>query len=270
MNKLFTETHACLMTPQPDAKTACAVALWQQWQAGQLEMDEATPVLPVRDPGRPDQPQLVAPGKVERRRLSTPQGRAALIHSLAHIEFNAINLALDAVYRFRGLPADFYGDWLRVAAEEARHFTLLRDHLRTLGFDYGDFSAHNGLWETALKTAHDPLVRMALVPRLLEARGLDVTPAISARLAGSGDRRAVEILAIIQHDEMGHVAIGNRWYGYLCEQRGLEPTATFFALLKEYDAPALRPPFNLAARAQAGFSAAELEMLQVLAAGSGV
>lgn len=269
MNKLFSETHACLMTPQPDAKAACAVALWQQWQAGQLVMDEETPVVVVSEPGRPNQPQLVAPGKVERRRLSTPQGRAALIHSLAHIEFNAINLALDAVYRFRGLPVEFYGDWLRVAAEEARHFTLLRDHLRTLGYDYGDFSAHNGLWETALKTAHDPLVRMALVPRLLEARGLDVTPAISARLAGSGDRRAVEILAIIQHDEMGHVAIGNRWYGYLCEQRGVEPIATFFALLKEYDAPALRPPFNLEARAQAGFTAGELDMLKILAAGSG-
>lgn len=269
MNKLFAETHACLMTPQPDAKAACAAALWQQWQAGQLVMDEATPVVLVGEPGRPDKPQLVAPGEVERRRLSTPKGQAALIHSLAHIEFNAINLALDAAYRFRALPPDFYGDWLQVAAEEALHFTLLRDHLRTLGYDYGDFSAHNGLWETALKTAHDPLVRMALVPRLLEARGLDVTPAISARLAASGDRRAVEILAIIQRDETGHVAIGNRWYGYLCAQRGLDPMATFFDLLREYDAPALRPPFNFEARAQAGFSAGELEMLKTLAAGSG-
>lgn len=255
------------MTPEPDAKAACATGLWRRWQAGERAMDEATPVLAVTEPGHPVQPQLVAPGKVERRRLSTRQGQAALIHSLAHIEFNAINLALDAAYRFRNMPEEFYGDWLRVAAEESLHFTLLRDHLRELGYDYGDFSAHNGLWEMALKTAQDPLVRMALVPRLLEARGLDVTPAISAKLAASGDKRAVEILAIIQHDEMGHVAIGNRWYGYLCAQRGIDPIATFFALLREYDAPALRPPFNLEARSQAGFSAAELDMLKTLAAG---
>jgi uncharacterized ferritin-like protein (DUF455 family) len=163
------------------------------------------------------------------------------------------------------MPQDFYRDWLQVAAEEAYHFTLLRDHLRTLGYDYGDFTAHNGLWEMAVKTAHDPMIRMALVPRLLEARGLDVTPGISARLASCGDQRAVEILAIIQRDEVGHVSIGNRWYGYLCRQRGLDPIITFRSLLAEYDAPALRPPFNMAARAQAGFNPDELGMLEDIA-----
>lgn len=252
------------MLTQPDTKAVCATALWQQWQDGELTLDMDTPVEAIPEPGRPDKPQLIAPGEVERRRLSNTRGKAALLHALAHIEFNAINLALDAAYRFRCLPADFYRDWLKVAAEEALHFTLLRDHLRLLGYDYGDFPAHNGLWETAVKTAHDPLVRMALVPRLMEARGLDVTPSISARLAASGDQRAVEILAIIQRDEIGHVAIGNRWYGYLCQQRGLDPGATFLALLKEYDAPALRPPFNLPARAQAGFKPDELQMLEGL------
>lgn len=266
MNTLFDAAFACLMMQQPDAKAACATELYQQWRDGLLVLESEAPPRSVAVPGHPIKPQLVAPGLVERRRLSTPHGQAALIHALTHIEFNAINLALDAAYRFRGMPQDFYRDWLQVAAEEAYHFTLLRDHLRTLGYDYGDFSAHNGLWEMAVKTAHDPMIRMALVPRLLEARGLDVTPGISARLASYGDRRAVEILAIIQRDEVGHVSIGNRWYGYLCRQRGLDPISTFRSLLTEYDAPALRPPFNMAARAQAGFNPDELRMLEDLAA----
>jgi uncharacterized ferritin-like protein (DUF455 family) len=265
MNKLFDAAFACLMEQQPDTKAACTASLWQKWLDGQLALEGSAAPQPVPEPGHPDRPLLVAPGLVERRRLSTSKGQAALIHALAHIEFNAINLALDAAYRFRGMPLDFYRDWLQVAAEEALHFTLLRDHLRTVGYDYGDFTAHNGLWEMAVKTAHDPMIRMALVPRLLEARGLDVTPGISARLAASGDRRAVEILAIIQRDEMGHVAIGNRWYGYLCRQRGLDPIATFRSLLVEYDAPALRPPFNMTARAQAGFNEDELRMLEDIA-----
>ncbi len=266
MNKLFDAVLTCLMMQQPDAKAACATSLWKQWQDGWLVPEGDAPPREVAVPGHPDKPQLVAPGKVERRRLSTPHGQAALIHALTHIEFNAINLALDAAYRFRDMPRDFYRDWLQVAAEEAYHFTLLRDHLRTQGYDYGDFTAHNGLWEMAVKTAHDPMIRMALVPRLLEARGLDVTPGISTRLASCGDSRAVEILDIIQRDEVGHVAIGNRWYGYLCRQRGLDPIATFRCLLTEYDAPALRPPFNMTARAQAGFDQDELRMLEDLAA----
>jgi uncharacterized ferritin-like protein (DUF455 family) len=207
----------------------------------------------------------VAPPQLEQRKVSTLEGRAALIHAIAHIEFNAINLALDAAYRFRGLPAEYYGDWIGVAAEEAQHFTLLRDHLRTLGYDYGSFSAHNGLWEMALKTAHDPLVRMALVPRVLEARGLDVSPALIAKFKSCGDKRAVEILEVIQRDEVGHVRIGNRWYRYLCQQRGVDPMETFRQLLKEYDAPRLRPPFATDARRRAGFSDPELDMLHALA-----
>lgn len=190
-------------------------------------------------------------------------GRAALVHALAHIEFNAINLALDAAQRFSGMPPDYYADWLRVADEEAQHFDLLNTHLATLGrgYAYGDFPAHNGLWEMALRTAHDPLVRMALVSRVLEARGLDATPLIVEKLKTANDLRMVEILAIIERDEIGHVAIGSRWFGWLCVERGLEPEATFRQLLIDHDAPPLRPPFNLAARRQAGFSEPELAWL---------
>lgn len=234
------------------------------WHDGRLRLaGSETSVDLIAEPGRPARPVLVSPRLVERRKVSTLEGRAALIHSLAHIEFNAVNLALDAVYRFRGLPPEYYGDWLRVAAEEAYHFTLLREHLRVLGFDYGSFTAHNGLWDMAVKTAHDPLERMALVPRLLEARGLDASPMLITKLESCGDKRAVEIMRIIQRDEVEHVRIGNRWYGYCCAQRGVDPVDTFRRLLEQYDAR-LRPPFDLAARRQAGFSERELRLLEEL------
>jgi uncharacterized ferritin-like protein (DUF455 family) len=191
---------------------------------------------------------------VPRRKLTTPAGRAALVHAIAHIEFNAINLALDAVYRFRGLPSAFYDDWLQVAAEEAEHFLMLRRRLATLGHAYGDFDAHNGLWEMAVRTAHDPLLRMALVPRVLEARGLDVTPGMMERLRAAGDPETVEILAVILREEIGHVAIGTRWFRHLCDQRGLDPDRTFGELITEYMPGRIRPPFHEAARREAGFT----------------
>jgi uncharacterized ferritin-like protein (DUF455 family) len=181
---------------------------------------------------------------------------------VAHIEFNAINLALDAVWRFAGMPPAFYLDWLRVAAEEALHFTLVRDHLRTLGADYGHFDAHDGLWLMARRTAHDVVARMALVPRTLEARGLDATPPLQAKLARAGDLRAVEILEVILRDEVGHVAIGNRWYRWLCERDGLDAEALYPQLAARHEAPRLRPPFNREARRAAGFSESELDRLE--------
>lgn len=216
---------------------------------------------PAGLPGRPARPVLVAPAEVPRRSPFTPAGRAALLHAIAHIEFNAINLALDAVWRFPRMPEAFYRDWLRVAAEEALHFSLLREHLRTLGADYGDFPAHDGLWLMTERTRGDITARMALVPRTLEARGLDATPLIQAKLRKAGDLRAVEILDVILRDEIGHVAIGNRWYGWLCAREGLEPVAHYRVLTERHQAPRLKPPFNLAAREAAGFSAAELEWL---------
>jgi uncharacterized ferritin-like protein (DUF455 family) len=193
--------------------------------------------------------------------MRTVEGRDAMIHALAHIEFNAINLALDAIWRFPLMPRDYYADWLRVATEEALHFSLLNAHLLQSGFRYGDFPAHNSLWDMAEKTQDDVLARIALVPRTLEARGLDASPAVRAKLAQAGDLAAAEILDIILRDEIGHVAIGNRWYAWLCATRGLEPVATYAALAAQYKAPPLRGPFNLEARRAAGFSEAELDAL---------
>lgn len=259
---LATRSLACLHLRDPIEKVAAVEALHKDGCRGKIRLPPVdAPVETVDLPGRPDLPVLVAPHAVRRRSVGTREGHAALIHALAHIEFNAINLALDAVYRFRTLPADYYQDWIQVAVEEARHFTLLRQHLQTLGHDYGSFEAHDGLWQMCAKTAHDPLVRMALVPRLLEARGLDANPAISKKLEKIGDTRGVEILEIILRDEIGHVLIGNRWYAYLCMQRGLDPASEFLKLLKDYGASPPRPPLHTAARRAAGFSDAELACL---------
>jgi uncharacterized ferritin-like protein (DUF455 family) len=212
-------------------------------------------------PGRPPLPRLVPAKSVPTRSPFTLEGRAALLHAVTHIEFNAINLALDAVWRFPGMPPDYYRDWLRVASEEALHFTLLREHLATLGFDYGAFDAHDGLWAMTQRTAHDITARMALVPRTLEARGLDAAPPMQAKLRQAGDLRAVEILDVILRDEVGHVAIGNRWYRWLCTRDGHEPVSHYAELARRHAAPRLRPPFNTAARLAAGFTAAEIAEL---------
>ena len=212
-------------------------------------------------PGRPARPRLVEPAQVPRRSPFTTEGRAALLHAVCHIEFNAINLALDAVWRFGGMPVGFYRDWWRVAAEEALHFSLLQEHLATLGHRYGDFDAHDGLWTMCERTAGDITARMALVPRTLEARGLDATPPMQERLARAGDTRAVEILDVILRDEVGHVAIGNHWYHWLCERDGLDPVTLYPTLASRHGAPRLKGPFNLEARRRAGFTATEIATL---------
>lgn len=244
------------------AKADGVIALAAAWRDGEMSLaEDALLTATLSIPGRPEKPELVSPLAVKQRSMRTKEGRAALIHALAHIEFNAINLALDAVWRFAGMPCAFYEDWLRVAAEEALHFSLLAAHLKTLGFGYGDFSAHNSLWDMAEKTSGDVLARIALVPRTMEARGLDASPPVRAKLAQAGDMAAAEILDIILRDEIGHVAIGNRWFAWLCAKRGLEPVATYAALAAQYKAPPLRGPFNMQAREAAGFSKAELEAL---------
>ncbi|MGH8461058.1 MAG: ferritin-like domain-containing protein [Stenotrophobium sp.] len=249
--------HAALIESTPERKCALVAALDDSADMSSGDDDS-------RIPGRPAQPLLIHPSQVQRRGLGTPEGRAALIHAVAHIEFNAINLALDACWRFRGMPADYYRDWLSVAKDEARHFLMLQQRLQELGCAYGDFSAHNGLWEAAEKTRHDVLVRMALVPRVLEARGLDVTPGMILRLQRAGDPETVRILEIILQDEVRHVAIGTHWFHTLCAQRALEPTASFRTLLVEYGMR-LRPPFNHEARRIAGFVGAEFEPLDITA-----
>lgn len=245
------------------AKAEGVMGLAKFWHAGQLSLDvNAALQAQVAIPGRPALPELISPKFVKHRSMRTTEGRAALIHALTHIEFNAINLALDAIWRFGGMPTAYYVDWLQVAGEEALHFSLLAAHLQVLGHRYGDFPAHNSMWEMADKTSADILARMALVPRTLEARGLDATPLTRAKLAQAGDQAAAEILDIILRDEIGHVAIGNHWYKVLCDARGLDPVATYADLALHYKAPVLRGPFNLEARRAAGFSASELDALQ--------
>ena len=261
MISLFIQARECIDACDPDTKLALTRTTAQAWRAGALPIFESAAPDAIAVPGRPERPELVPPSRVVSRKLSTEAGRAALLHALAHIEFNAINLAWDAVYRFRDLPPAYYSDWIRVAAEEAQHFLLLRERLRALGHDYGDFPAHNALWDMACRTAHDVLVRMALVPRVLEARGLDVTPAMIERLRRAGDADSVRVLEIIYRDEIGHVEVGSRWYRYLCRQRQLDPLQVFHSLLAEYMDSRIRGPLNHSARQQAGFDNDELQML---------
>ena len=268
MDSLFARLQLALAESDPEAKAAQAIAISRDLRAGSLAIDDqAQAPNPIEDPGRPASPALVLPREVPSRGLGTVEGRAALLHAVAHIEFNAINLALDAAYRFRGVPREFYLDWTGVAADEARHFRLLRTRLEALGFRYGDFPAHNGLWEMARKSAHSCVARMALVPRLLEARGLDVTPGMIARFRALGDALSVAVLETILEEEVGHVAIGSRWFGWCCEREGLEPADTFVQLLRDVAKGALRGPFNLEARRAAGFGEAEMSRLAALAAG---
>lgn len=263
-DNLFDTAAACLGEPDPARKQAATRAAAERWRAGRLRPDAAG-AAPVRDlPGRPARPELVAPRALKVRKLTSREGRAAMIHAVAHIEFNAINLAWDAVQRFRAMPADFYADWIQVAAEEAEHFGLMRNRLRDLGYDYGDFPAHDGLWEMARATAHDPLVRMALVPRVLEARGLDVTPGMMVRFEAAGDPETAACLGVILRDEVGHVAVGSRWFKRLCEARNLDPATLYFDSLREYMRAEVRGPLNLPARREAGFDEVELDRLQAL------
>ena len=250
-----------LRLADPGEKAIATRALFDRMQSLPLHSEDEL-AEPSGLPGRPPLPRLVAHVSLARRSPFTPEGRAALLHAVAHIEFNAINLALDAVWRFAAMPEAYYRDWLGVAAEEALHFTLLREHLRdSLGHDYGDFDAHDGLWTMVEKTKHDIVARMALVPRTLEARGLDAAPPMQAKLAKAGDARAVAILDVILRDEVGHVAIGNHWYRWLCVRDGLDPLAHYAVLVQRHEAPRPRPPFNLEARRRAGFSADELALL---------
>ena len=249
-----------LSIADPAAKAAATRALFEARDA--IALDTAAVLQPRAPlPGRPARPVLVEPRLVPRRTPFSREGRAALLHAVAHIEFNAINLALDAVWRFPGLPAPYYRDWLGVAAEEAHHFTLLADHLDTLDCRYGDHAAHDGLWTMCERTAHDATARMALVPRTLEARGLDATPPMQVRLAQAGDEAAVRILDVILRDEVGHVAIGNRWYRWLCERDGLDPLDHYAVLAARHGAPRLRGPFNVEARLAAGFTRPEVDDL---------
>jgi uncharacterized ferritin-like protein (DUF455 family) len=262
-SSIFSAALDCLGASTPEAKIARTFEAAAAFEAGVLSLPEdAPPPEPIRMPGRPAKPALVHPRELPRRGFGTPEGRAAFVHAVAHIEFNAVDLAWDAVYRFRGMPREYYADWVGVARDEARHFGLLRARLRELGHDYGSFDAHNGLWEMAEKTAGDGLARMALVPRVLEARGLDVTPGMITKLRALGDDATADILEVILREEVAHVAAGSRWYRWFCERDGIEPRQRFRELLREYAGGYLHGPFNLDARLAAGFDPDELAALE--------
>ncbi|MDH5764520.1 MAG: ferritin-like domain-containing protein [Gammaproteobacteria bacterium] len=262
MQSVFDVARHCISNCDPVDKCKLTHQLVSDWNNQLLSHDSEEEAETIGVPGRPEKPLLVHPRDVPRRSVHTEQGRIVLAHALAHIEFNAINLALDAVYRFRSMPRDYYTDWLKVADEEARHFKLLTDYMEERGASYGDYFAHDGLWEMAVKTADDVLIRMALVPRVLEARGLDVTPGLIQKLIAAGDIDFSDRLKIIHSDEIGHVAIGSRWFRYACEQRGLDTRHTFTELLNEYMDGPLKGPFDDVTRLQAGFTEEELADLR--------
>ena len=263
MDSLDIVALQCLGTTDPEDKVRLTRAAHDAWCGGRIDPTHSfeTPLSAESVAGRPPKPHLVPPRQLPRRGLGSVDGRAALLHAVAHIEFNAMNLAWDAVYRFAGMPRAYYDDWIGVAADEARHFQLLQARLAGCGYAYGDFDAHNGLWEMACTTADSCLARMALVPRVLEARGLDVTPGMIERLLAVGDKASVEILEIILREEVAHVAAGSRWFAWCCEREACEPQSTFRALLRQHLGTMPKPPFNRAARRAAGFSDEELDQL---------
>jgi len=261
----FENVYNCLLITDPAEKVSTTYQCFDDYHSGKLVISNTEPAKTIPVPGRPDRPILVDARKVPKRTMNSVKGRVVLAHAIAHIEFNAINLALDAAYRFRHMPAPFYADWLKVAKEEAEHFSLINDYLKNHDHQYGDFEAHNGLWEMALKTDSSVLERMALVPRVLEARGLDVTPGMIDKLTAAGDIELVECLKIIHKEEIGHVAIGSHWFKYSCEEQGVEPRQTFLNLLKqEHVKNAVRGPYDEWSRIQAGFTEDEIQDLKSL------
>jgi len=273
ISDVYLEAECALLCDDPVEKAQGSIDLYLQWtqlapEPQRLSVNSASEsvVRILEAPGRPEKPELVDSRSLPKRGMGSERGRLGLIHSLAHIEFNAINLALDAVYRFRGMPVDYYEDWLRVASDEGQHFLLLHERLKSLDSFYGALNAHDGLWDMARQTSHDILVRMALVPRILEARGLDVAPPMIEKLNQVGDAKTAAILERIYTDEITHVEVGNRWFRYICEQRNLDGTVVFRDLLKGENSAYLRSPYNREARLQAGFNEAELSLIKEMEA----
>lgn len=256
--------HYCLMQSDVKKKMEATLETQALWSQRQLPRELSGVANVDCHVGIPEKPELVPFNQLPRRSLTSEKGHAALIHSFVHIEFNAVNIAWDAVYRFPDMPDAFYDDWVKIAAEEAYHFQLLNDYLLRMGFKYGSFAAHAGLWETVEQTREDVMIRMALVPRVLEARGLDVTPNIIQRFRQHKKDEAADILSIIYEDEIGHVGVGSKWFRFLCEQRGIDSQKTFESLINKYAIDKIRQPFNLDAREQAGFSLREMEYLTKL------
>jgi uncharacterized ferritin-like protein (DUF455 family) len=263
MGNLQIQAVDALRETDPVQKCRLTIALQAKLESTEDITTLITGSTSIDAPGVPEKPELVRPRELPRRGCGTAAGRLALLHAIAHIEFNAINLALDAAIRFKKLPEQYYRDWLLVAADEARHYTLLADRLADFDAKYGDFPAHQGLWDMALRTAHHPLDRMAIVPRILEARGLDVTPAMIVQFEGARDVRTADILRQILGEEVAHVEAGSRWFRYLCESRGVDPEITWFERVDHYLAGDVRCPINIKDRGRAGFNQKELEWLKM-------
>ncbi len=261
---MFDILHRIITCSDIDDKCRSTTALLTQHRDGKLGTASSVAPEDIAIPGLPEHLQLVAPRCLKRRGIQNQVGRNVLMHAIAHIEFNAINLALDAAYRFRDQPKQYTLDWIGVAADEARHFGLVRGYLVQHDCDYGEYPAHNGLWEMALKTSHDVLARMALVPRVMEARGLDVTPKMIRRLQAVGDDQAADILGVIYTDEIEHVRIGSSWFNWLCLNRGLDPGPTCVKLVENHLHGDLKGPFNHEARLRAGFGEQELRNIEAL------
>ena len=266
-NNLFQLAYECLLQKDVEKKIRLVNTLFDRLNSNELNFDSSVSVLQTIVPGRPDKPELVAPSDVPRRGFDSKIARVRLVHAIAHIEFNAINLAMDAVYRFQAMPPQYYVDWMSVAVEEAKHFSLLEQYLNDNESCYGEYAAHNGLWEMAIKTDHDVVIRMALVPRVLEARGLDVTPGMIGRLKKVNDKELVSILEIIHKEEIGHVRIGTTWFNYVCEQRELNAEASFSNILDEYMKGSSFGPFDDESRKQAGFTKLEMQDLMTRTTG---
>lgn len=260
---LFDCASACLHSPSVEEKLTATRHAWAAYQTGRFSLQPLGAPQEIQNTRFPERPFLVTPKRLPKRSVSSLDGVIALLHAIAHIEFTAISLAWDIFYRFRGLPRRFYSDWLKIAHEEAQHFCMVRGRLRELGSDYGMLEAHSGLWEVAEDTADDLLARLALVPRYMEARGLDVTPGMIARLEQAGDEEGAAILKRILEDEIGHVETGSTWFHYVCRERGLAPEQTYFKLLNQYLRGKIRGPFNHGLRERAGFSLSELRTLEM-------
>lgn len=260
---LFYAALKCLMQSQSAKKIAGVHQLSADWKAGLLSFDK-TQIVDLIEPARPTLPLLVSGKQLAGRNIQTAQGKAALLHAVTHIEFTAINLALDAIYRFSGMPQQYYSDWIQVAVDEAKHFELLAARLQELGYRYGDFNAHPALWDMAQQTRHNLLHRMALVPKVLEARGLDVTPGMIKRFKNINDNKTVDILNVILVEEISHVKYGNQWFQYLCQQQNLDEQTAWFAILEQYLKKGIYCPVNITDRLKAGFSEAELTRLKAI------
>ena len=249
--------HAIVSTADLADKTRLARATAKAWLGGRLSLGAISTAPPMPDrPGRPPRPELLAPSRMPRRRAGGPKGRIALLHALAHIELNAVDMMWDIVGRFIGadVPRAFFDDFVQVGLEEAKHFDLLARRLVELGAAYGDLPAHDGLWQASAATAGDLMARVAIVPLVLEARGLDVTPSMIERLQAAGDPESAAVIAIIYRDEKRHVAFGMKWFRHLCLRSGLAPEPTFHALVRRYFRGTIKPPFNDRARAEAGLA----------------